>query len=67
MEAGAAVRALHPTVTSEEVTAHAEGEAVRLVLTEELGAGHGDHPGGGRGVAVVVDQALRLLQVSNER
>ena len=36
---------------------------MRLVLAEELVAGHLGDPGHGRGVAVVVDQALGLRQV----
>ena len=36
MEAGASLRALHATVTGEEVAAHAEGEAVGLILADKL-------------------------------
>ena len=40
MEAGAALGALHAAVAGVEVAAHAEGEAVGLVLAQELFAGH---------------------------
>ena len=66
MEAVAAVRTLHSTVTAEEVTTHAETEAVALVVAEELVGRHRGHPGQAGAVPVVVDLALRLLQVSNE-
>ena len=64
VEAGAAVRALHPAVASKEVATHAEGEAVGVVLAEELVGGYGGHLGDCGAVAVVVDQALGVFQVS---
>ena len=67
MEAGASVWALHATVAAEEVAAHAEGEAVRVVLAEELVGGDAGHPGHAGGVAVVVDETLGILQVRNVR
>lgn len=66
MEAGAAVGTLHPAVTAKEVTTHAQREAMRLVFTEELLRGHRGHLGNGGVVAVVVDQALHLVQVLDE-
>ena len=43
MVAVAAVRALHPAVTGEEVAAHAERVAVRRVLADELARLHRRH------------------------
>ena len=40
MVAGAALWAPHPAVAGKEVAAHAEGEAVGLVLAEELAGVH---------------------------
>ena len=47
----AAIGALHATVAGEEITAHAEREAMRLVRAEELARPHGGHvvEVGGRG------------------
>ena len=43
VEAGAALGALHAAVTGKEVAAHAEGEAVGLVLAQELPGVHGGY------------------------
>ena len=66
MEAVAAVRTLHSTVTAEEVTTHAETEAVALILAQELVGGDAGHPGNAGAVSVVVDHALGLVNVSDD-
>ena len=65
METRTSVRTLHPTVTAEEVTAHAEREAVGLVLAQELVGWHSGHLGHGRGVPVVVDEAVHVVHVGD--
>ena len=68
METGAALRALHATVTAVEVAAHAEGEAVGLVGAEELVGRHAGQAGrAGTVGAVVVDLAGGLGQVGQGR
>ena len=57
VEAGAALRALHPTVAPVEVAAHAQAEAVGLVLAQELDGLHGGEGHGECTVAVVVEKA----------
>ena len=65
VETAAPVRALHTTVAAEEIATHAETEAVALVVAEELVGRHRGHPGQTGAVAVIVHQALCLLQVSD--
>ena len=65
MVAGASIRTLHPTITTKEVAAHAQGETVRLVLAEELVRGDGGHLGQGRVVPVVVDEAVHVVHVGD--
>ena len=67
VETVAAVGALHTTVAAEEVAAHAEGEAVGVVLAEELVGRDGGEQSHCRAVPVVVHQALGLFQVSEVR
>ena len=69
MEALASVGALHPTVTSKEVTAHAKGKAMGLVGTQELGRPNGrDGQGfGGRRRPVVVKLASQLGPIPHAR
>ena len=67
METGAAIGALHPTVAAKEVAAHAEGEAVGVVLAEELVGRDGGEKSHCGTVPVVVHQALCLFQVGKVR
>ena len=66
MEAGASLRALHATVTGEEVAAHAEGKAVSPVLADKLVWADTEHGVGGVGRLVwviIVQPALDALHV----
>ena len=65
MVAGAPSRTLHAAVAGKEVTAVAEGEAVRLVLAQELVGGHArDGLRGHRAARVVaVEDALHPAEV----
>ena len=58
---------MHATVASKKVAAHAEGEAVGVVLAKELGGGDGGELGHGGAVPLVVHQALGLVKVRQER
>ena len=63
VETGTTIGTLHPAVAAKEVAAHAEGEAVRVVLAEELVGRHRCELRHRCAVPVVVHQALRLVQV----
>ena len=65
VEAGAAFRALHAAVASVELAAHAHGEAVRLVLAEELlwpQRGHVMHAGVVGGGAQPASDVIEVSQ-----